>query len=259
MAAQLADHVVNKAYYLHGSDHPDMSGHGACLHHVLEHYIKVLRSNPRLKRKDAMKAACKALDSFFKRENARGVLSLTQPAERPGIWTVQEVKNWAMKCLRKMIAWLRAHQIVWIEEEMSLSFELDHADGTVQRFNLGRPDLVGYSAKTGRYIVLDYKTTQKELDERISSRVVHQLLKHALGLHVYFKKQTPPQHLLEVETAALYFPVSKTQVSCKARFHHAHNPFELFRRKGKNWRRRQQRYKPLVKNIARARYVPAKR
>jgi len=259
MAYVLAEHLVEKAYYIKGSDEPERSGHGECLHYVFEHYIKALRANPRLNRKNASKKAQNALERFFKHENAKGFLTLHKSTQRPDMWTVKEIKRWAMKCLEKLIKWFKKNQIVWIEEEMSLSFEVDNDDGTVTGYNLGRPDLVGYSAKTGRYIVMDYKTSQKSLSERLSSSVVHQLLKHALGLHLYFKKQKPVKHLLEVETVALFFTISKKKPDFKPRFHQVHNPFELFRRKGQSWRRRQRRYKPLVKNFSKARYVPAKR
>jgi ATP-dependent exoDNAse (exonuclease V) beta subunit len=258
MAKALNDDLLEMAYYTKGSDEPNHSGHGECLHHMFEHYIKALRINPKLNRDNAFKCAHKALHKFFKRENRKGFLRIQKYATRPNMWTVAEIKAWALKCLRRFIKWLKDEQIVFIEEEMSLAFELDLPDGSVRGFNLGRSDLVAYSAKTGRYIVIDHKTSQKQLDEELKSSVKRQLLKHALGLHLYFKKKKPPVHLLEVETVALFFVVGRGRLEFKPRFNQVHNPFELFRRNGEKWKRLQTRYKPLVKNFSRARYVPAK-
>lgn len=128
---------------------------GECLHEALHLYFYNLQTGSH--QRDPFAPLYARLNEFFRTLQKSG----KQKGKRINVdgWTQKQIENWVIGAVRRMVKFLEHEQISWFQEEWSL--DMIYMDKTGRHVvHLGKPDLVAYSEKRERYLVLDFKTAE---------------------------------------------------------------------------------------------------
>ena len=126
---------------------------GECLHKSLHLYFYNIQTGSHQKEPFAPLYA--HLDEFFRAMKKSGKLK----GKRVYVdgWTQNQIENWVIGAVRRMVQFLEKEQISWFQEEWPL--DMIYMDETGRHVvHLGQPDLVAFSQKRQAYLVLDFKT-----------------------------------------------------------------------------------------------------